>query len=141
MLRLVVVWLHVVGATAWIGGLVYGSHLALPAAARGARDALALLERARRVAWAAAALTVLTGVDNLRSSGLSPWLAAKLVLVIGLVSLAAHRDFALLPRAIRSVDGGVPPARALRGLRRVDRAVTILALAVLFLAVGVARGR
>lgn len=141
MLRLVVVWLHVVGATVWVGGLVYGSHVALPAAARGAREALTLLERARLVAWPAAGLTVLTGVENLRVAGLGAWLAAKLVLVIALVALTAHRDFALLPRAVQAVARGAPAAAALRGLRRVDHVVTLLAVAVLFLAVGVARGR
>jgi hypothetical protein len=71
----------------------------------------------------------------------SPWLAAKLVAVIALLALAAHRDFAVLPRAVRAVEGGAEPAPALSGVRALDRAVLLMALAVLFLAVGVARGR
>lgn len=141
MLRLIVVWLHLLGAAVWVGGLLYGSHLLLPALARGERGCLGLLARARVAGWSALGLVVLTGLDNLRRVGLTPWLAAKLVLVIGLLALAADRDFARLPRAARAIEGGADPAAALVGLRRLDRVLAALAAAVLFLAVGVARGR
>lgn len=142
MTRLVVVWLHVVGAAAWIGGLLYASHLVAPAAARGGQESLRLLARGRAVAWGAWALLVVTGLENLRRVGLSsPWLAAKLMAVIALLALAAHRDFAVLPRAVQAVERGDEPAAALSGVRALDRVVLLLGLAVLFLAVGVARGR
>ena len=103
MARLAVVWLHVVGAVAWVGGLLYAGHLVVPAASRGARDALALLRRGRVVSWAAVALVIVSGLENLRSmTVITPWLAGKLLTVIALLALAAHRDFALLPRAVRS---------------------------------------
>jgi uncharacterized membrane protein len=139
--RLVVVWLHVVAAVAWVGGLLYASHLVVPAASRGARDMLPLLARGRRMAWAAWAVLVLTGLENLRRvSVVSVWLAAKLVLVIALLALAAHRDFAMVPRAVHAVERGAAPAAALSGVRMLDRLALILALTVLFLAVGIARG-
>jgi copper resistance protein D len=142
MLRLVVVWLHVLAAVVWAGGMFYASHLVVPAVSRGARDGLALLVRGRVVAWVALTILVVTGLENLRRVPLvSPWLAAKLVAVIGLLALAAHRDFVLLPRSVRTVEGGAEPAAALSGVRALDRVVLFLALAVLFLAVGVARGR
>jgi putative copper export protein len=142
VLRLIVVWVHVVAAAAWVGGVLYASHLVVPAAARGAREGLPLLARGRVVAWAALAILVVTGLENLRSVPVvSPWLVAKLVVVLVLLALAAHRDFALLPRAVRAVDGGAEPAGALSGVRALDRIVLLLALVVLFLAVGVARGR
>ena len=142
MLRLVVVWLHVVAAAAWVGGVLYASHLVVPAVARGGRDCLPLLARGRVVAWAAWAILVVTGLENLRrASTVSPWLAAKLVVVIGLIALAAHRDFAVVPRAVRAIEGGGAPTVALSGLRALDRVLLAVALAVLFLAVGVARGR
>ena len=140
MLRLVIVWLHVVAAVAWVGGVLYAGHLVMPAIARGGRDGLPLLVRGRAVAWAAWALLAVTGIENLRRvPAISPWLAAKLIMVIAL--LAAHRDFAVLPRAVRAVEGGAEPAVALSGARALDRVVLLLAFAVLFLAVGVARGR
>jgi uncharacterized membrane protein len=142
MLRLVIVWLHLTAGAAWVGGLLYASHLVGPAAARGGRESLQLLARGRAVAWAAFALLVVTGLENLRRMGLaSPWLAAKLVVVIALLALAAHRDFAVLPRAARAIEDGREPASALSSVRALDRAVLLLALVVLFLAVGVARGR
>jgi uncharacterized membrane protein len=142
MLRLVVVWLHVVAAAAWIGGLLHTSHLIAPAAARGGRESLGLLVRGRALTWGALAILVLTGLENLRQVGLSsPWLAAKLMAVIALLALAAHRDFAVLPRAVRAVTEGASPAAALSGVRMLDRVLLLVALVVVFLAVGVARGR
>jgi uncharacterized membrane protein len=142
VLRLVVVWVHVTAAAAWVGGLLYASHVVGPAAARGGRDAVHLLARGRAVAWGAWGLLVVTGLENLRGMGLpSPWLAAKLVVVIALLALAAHRDFAVLPRAIRAIEGGAEPAPTLSSVRAFDRVLLLLSLAVLFLAVGVARGR
>lgn len=142
MVRLVVVWFHVVAAAAWVGGVLYASHLVVPAAAHGGRDSLSLLARGRAVAWAAWAVLVVTGLENLRRvSVVSPWLATKLVVVIALLALAAHRDFAMLPRALRAIEGGAEPPAALWGVRALDRILLVFALAVLFLAVGVARGR
>lgn len=142
MLRLIVVWLHVVAAATWVGGVLYAGHLIVPAAARGGRDSLALLTRGRAVAWAALAILIVTGLENLRRmSPMSPWLAAKLMVVLALLALAAHRDFAVLPRAMRGITAGAEPGVALAGVRALDRALLVLALVVLFLAVGVARGR
>jgi copper resistance protein D len=142
VLRLVVIWIHVVAAAAWVGGLLYSGHLIVPAAGRGGRDALSVLARGRIVAWAAVGLLVLTGLLNLRGIGMvGPWLATKILIVLVMLALAAHRDFAVLPRAIRAVDDGAPPTAALAGVRALDRVVLLLALGVLFLAVGIARGR
>ena len=142
MSRIVLVWLHVVAASVWVGGLLYGSHLVVPALARGEATALPLLRRGRQVAWGALALLVLTGLENVRSVGLgSRWLALKLVLALFLLMAAAHRDFALLPRIGRATDAARDPGHTVRALRRLDRILVVLALAVLFLAVGVARGR
>jgi uncharacterized membrane protein len=142
MLRLVVVWLHVVAAAAWVGGTLYAGHLVVPAAVRGGREALALLGRGRVVSWAAIAILVVTGLENLRRLPVvTPWLAAKLLVVMALLALAAHRDFAVLPRAIRAVERGAEPAATLSGVRALDRILLLLALVVVFLAVGIARGR
>jgi uncharacterized membrane protein len=142
VLDLVVVWLHITAAAVWVGGVLYAAHLVGPEAARGGRESLLLLTRGRAVTWAASVVLVLTGIENLRRVGLaSPWLAAKLMAVIGLLALAAHRDFALLPRAVGAIGDGSAPAAALSGVRRLDRVVLLVALVVLFLAAGVARGR
>jgi putative copper export protein len=140
--RIVVVWLHLLAASAWVGVLLFVSHLVVPALARGERAYLGLLARARVVAWAAIGLLVVTGLDNLRRVRLdSPWLVGKLLLVLVLLALAAHRDFALIPRAGQVIEQGGSPSVALSALRWLDRVLLLVAMAVLFLGVGVARGR
>lgn len=142
MSRIGVVWLHLLAAAVWVGGLVYATHLVIPALARGDRAYLPLLGRARMAAWAALGLLVVTGLENLRHVRLdSPWVMAKLLLVLVLLALAAHRDFALVPRAAGDVERGVGPATALAGIRRLDRVLLLLGVVVLFLGVGIARGR
>jgi copper resistance protein D len=143
MARILVVWLHIVAAAVWIGGLLYASHLVVPAIVRGERAYLTLLARSRPIAWSAIALLVLTGLENLRVFGIagSPWLMAKLLLVVVLLSGAAHRDFALVPRATREIERGVAPGLALAGIRWLDRALLVLAFVVVLLAAGLARGR
>lgn len=142
MIRIVVVWLHVLAAAVWVGGLLYASHLVVPALARGERAYLGLLSRARVAAWAAIGLLLVTGLDNLRRVRLeSPWLITKVLFVIVLLAVAAHRDFALIPRVRREIEQGVAPALALSGLRWLDRVLIILAVVVLFLGVGLSRGR
>ena len=142
MTRLVVVWVHVVAAAAWVGGLLHASHLVVPGLARGERSYLALLTRGRLVSWLALALLLASGLGNLSWVGIqSPWLMLKILLALALLALAAHRDFALVPGACRAIEGGTEPAAALRGLRAFDHGLLLLALGILFLAVGVARGR
>lgn len=142
MTRLVVLWLHVLAAAAWLGGLLFASHLIVPALARGERAYLALLTRARLIAWVALGLLVATGLENLRQVGLErPWVMAKVLVVMALLALAAHRDFALLPRAAAAIARGGTPEAALGGLRWLDRILVLLGAAAVFLGIGIARGR
>ena len=91
-MRLVVLYLHVVGAVVWIGGLAYQAHVLLPAARRGAVAPFAdAARRARPVAWTAIGVVVLTGFYNVTQlgdlarvmeSGAGLMLAGKFILVI-----------------------------------------------------------
>ena len=139
--RVVSVWLHVLGAAVWVGGLLYGGHLVVPALARVERAYVRLLTGARPIAWTAVVLLVLTGLENLRNVHVGPWVMAKVLVVLVLIPLAAHRDFALLPQAVRALDRGEAPDRALGGLPWVDRALALGAVVLVFLGVAVARGR
>ena len=142
MERIAVVWLHVLAASVWVGTLFTVSHVVVPALARGERACLELVGRARIGSWAALGLLLVTGLDNLRRARLdSSWLVAKLLLVLVLLAVAAHRDFALVPRVTAAVARGASPAAAVRGLRVLDHVLLLLAMAVIFLGVGVARGR
>lgn len=147
--RLLALWVHVVGAVVWIGGLAYQAHVLLPAARRGdARPFADAARRARPVTWAAVALVVLSGLYNVTQlgslervmqSGAGLMLAAKFALVIVAVALAAQRDFAHLTLLDASLRAGGDPAGALRAVARLDRLVLLLALVIIYLGLAVSR--
>jgi putative copper resistance protein D len=148
--RLLPLWLHLLAAAVWLGGLAFQGHLLLPLLRQpGSESAVAAaLKRARRIAWAALALLVLTGVYNLTAlpppatwaeGGILRPLALKLFLVVVLLMLSAHRDFALAARLIRAAEAGRGVEPAARTLARVDRALLLLGVALLYLGLAVGR--
>lgn len=147
--RLVVLWVHLVGAVVWIGGLAYQTHVLLPAARRGDPSPFAeAARRARPVTWTAIALVVLSGfynvtqlgsLERVMQSGAGLLLAAKFGLVIVAVALAAQRDFAQVTILDGAIRGGGDPARVLAAVGRLDRIVLLLALVVIYLGLAVSR--
>ena len=148
-MRLVSVWLHLLGVVAWVGGLVYQAHVLGPAARRGGAGVFAeAARRGRPAAWTAIAVVALTGFYNVTrlgplerviETGAALLLAGKFVLVLAAVALAAQRDFALVPRLGRALAEGRDPAPALRWIAWLDRVVLLLALAIVYLGVAVSR--
>jgi len=148
-MRLVVLYLHVVGAVVWIGGLAYQAHVLLPAARRGAvAPFAAAARRARPVAWTAIGVVVLTGFYNVTQlgdlarvmeSGAGLMLAGKFILVILAIALTSQRDFAQLTLLNAAVTSGGDPSRALRAIARLDRIVLLLALVVIYLGLAISR--
>ena len=148
-MRLIVLYLHVVAAVIWVGGLAYQAHVLLPAARRGeVAPFAAAARRARPVTWTAIAIVVLTGFYNVTQlgdlgrvmeTGAGLMLAAKFTLVILAVALASQRDFAQLTLLSAALAGGGDPARPLRAITRLDRLVLLLALIVIYLGLAVSR--
>jgi uncharacterized membrane protein len=148
-MRLAVLYLHVLGAVVWIGGLAYQAHVLLPAARRGAVVPFAdAARRARPVTWTAIAVVVLSGfynvtqlgdVQRVMQTGSGLMLAGKFVLVILAVALAGQRDFAQVTLLNAALASGGDPARPLRSITRLDRAVLLLALIVIYLGLAVSR--
>src|SRR6266702_4753637 len=69
-MRLVSVWLHVLGIVAWIGGLAYQAHVLGPVARRGGAGVFAeAARRGRPIAWTAVAVVALTGFYNVTRLG------------------------------------------------------------------------
>ena len=148
-MRLVVLWVHVVAAVVWIGGLTYQTHVLLPVARRGGAATFAqAARRARPITWTAIVLVVLTGFYNVTQIG--PWeramqsgagvlVAAKFALVIVAVALASQRDFAQVTILGAAVAAGADPTPALRAIARLDRVVLGLALVVIYLGLAVSR--
>jgi uncharacterized membrane protein len=148
-MRLAVLYLHVLGAVVWIGGLAYQVHVLLPAARRGAVAPLAdAARRARPVTWTAIAMVVLSGfynvtqlgdVQRVMQTGIGLMLAGKFVLVILAVALASQRDFAQVTLLNAALASGGDPARPLRSITRLDRAVLLLALIIIYLGLAISR--
>ena len=149
-----VVWLHLLGAVVWIGGMIYLAAVMAPLARReGSPERGAdLLHRATRgfrwLAWPAVTLLVLTGIANLAlRGGLGPslatvdfWaspygttLAIKLLLVLILIELALWADFRIGPRAARAARAEPEGA----GTRRLQGTASFLRWALVALALGV----
>ena len=147
--RLVMLWVHLVGAVVWIGGLAYQTHVLLPAARRGdPRPFAEAARRARPATWTAVALVVLSGFYNVTQlgplervmhSGAGLMLAAKFGLVIVAVAIAAQRDFAQVPILAAAVRQGGDATAPLRAVGRLDRVVLLLALVVIYLGLAVSR--
>lgn len=150
-MRLLPLWLHVVSAAVWLGGLLFQSHILLPLLASGcpAEPVSQAVRRFRRVAWTALALLILTGLYNLTrlpsvaamtESGVLKLLALKLFLVVVLLMLSAHRDFGVAARLIRAVTAGRDATPALRTLVRIDRVTLLLGVVLVYLGLAVSRG-
>ena len=148
-IRLVALWLHLLGAIVWIGGLVYQTHVLLPLARRGQAAAFAeAARRARPATWTAIALVVLTGFYNVTqlgsferalASGAAPLLVAKFALVILAVALAGQRDFAQVPLLHAALAAGADAQEPLATIARLDRVVLVLAAIVVYLGLAAAR--
>jgi putative copper export protein len=160
-----VVFVHVLSAIVWVGGVLFLALVAIPVL-RGLPDrqradlVTAVGLRFRGIAWGCILLLVLSGIATLAMRGIgwddvrtgrlwqTPFgrvLAWKLVVVAAMVALGACHDFVLGPASARAGHSGDPAdARAARVLRRraawVGRAIALLALLVVALAVLLVRG-
>jgi uncharacterized membrane protein len=155
---LFIIWIHVLAAVAWIGGMVFLSLVLVPivkrepfAAQRGALIRAAAL-RFRFVVWVAIAALLTTGPLLVINRGWSPvepdgWpavLAVKLALAAILLLLTVAHDFFIGPRIGRILQ--LPESSRtgrdrllVASSSRLPRLSLLLALAVLGAAVVLAR--
>jgi uncharacterized membrane protein len=147
---LVVLWLHLLGAVVWMGGLVYQAHALTPAARRGGAGVAAdAMRRGRPVTWTAITLVTLTGfynvtrlgpLERIMETGAALALAAKFMLVLAAVAVSGQRDFAQVPRLSRALAAGDDDARAaLATIAWLDRAALLLLLVVVYLGLAISR--
>lgn len=157
-MMVVLVWLHLLAAVAWIGGMVFLSLVLVPilkrepfAAQRSALIRAAAL-RFRLVVWSAIGVLLTTGPLLVTSRGWSlsepgGWpavLIVKLVLIVILLLLTLAHDFFIGPRVGRILQ--IPePSRTghdrllVASSSWLPRLSLLLALAVSFAAVSLAR--
>ena len=144
-LYLLSVFVHVISAMTWLGGMLFLVLVIVPSLRRPEmRDKSAELfgvlgTRFRAVGWTALVLLVVTGLFNVTHRGYSlgdlvtgrafvgHWggaLAMKLAFVTVIFALSAVHDFWLGPKATRLAREGAPAALALlprRSIRRIPR--------------------
>ena len=123
MLPFLNVWLHILAAVIWIGGMLFLSLVAVPVLRQVDSPLLRtdlfrkMAWRFRRLVWVCLAVLILTGTVNVAFYGDttqgSPYLKVlgiKLGLVAVLVAMGVAHDFIIGPRAARaqSRDGLLP---------------------------------
>jgi copper resistance protein D len=159
---LVSVWLHILAATVWIGGMGFIVLVVVPWLRRGGGNAGAFLRetgvRFRAVGWVCFAILLVTGSYNLWARGVRPgsfldpdWLTSpfgktllvKLAAFAVVLVVSAVHDFGVGPRATVAIerDPRSPEAEALRKrASKLGRANAILALVLVAAAVMLVRG-
>lgn len=156
------VTVHVLAAMVWIGGMLAIALVGAPVLrdledhALRARLFSAIGLRFRAVAWTAIAALLATGIVNLRVMGLLDaetlgssefWstplgvgLAAKLTLAVLMIGLAGVHDFWLGPAASRTPPESAEARRLRRLASWVARVNALLAVVLVWVAVGLTRG-
>jgi len=163
LLYLASVWLHILAATVWIGGIFFLVLVVVPWLRSGtAEDAGTFLretgERFRFVGWICFAVLLVTGSFNLWvrgvrmahlvdpawwSSSLGSAALLKLLLFAAVVVVSAVHDFSVGPRATLEMqhDIGSPESRRLRRQASLlGRLNGVLALLLVALGVALVRG-
>lgn len=163
-LYLLSVWIHILSAIVWIGGMVFLSLVVVPVARRAElRGQIGSLlrwtgRRFRWIGWICFLLFILTGIINLSYRGYdwgdlwsgALWggsfgqtLALKLALVAVIMAMSVVHDFLVGPRATALMDRN-PIAKETRRWRRAaswfGRVSLLLALIVVMLGVMLVRG-
>ncbi len=163
-LYLLSVWLHILAAVVWLGGIFFLVLVLVPVMRKEPderRKALFLYavgEQFRRISWTALGLIFVSGIFNLayRGFGLSDvwngrlWqgpfgraFAVKFTLFILVIILSALHDFVIGPKSTRLWEERPDDPRVLR-LRRqagwIGRITMVLALLIVLMAVMMVRG-
>ena len=164
LLHLASIWLHILAATVWIGGMAALGLLLVPLLRRDrfrdvARPLLyASALRFRWIGWGALGVLIVTGLFQVRAQGV-PWsawldlgfwgtawgaaLGWKLVLVVGTLIVSAVHDFYFGPKAIQLMQDA-PESAAAKRMRLwsswLGRLTLLLSLAILWFAVLLPRG-
>lgn len=156
------VYLHVLAALLWLGGIFFLAAVAGPILRKLEPEALRarlfslLGRRFRYVGWIAIAVLLVTGAANLHFRGLLRWqvlgnrefwaepfgyaLAWKLVTVALMLALSAIHDFALGPMASRAPSDSERALALRRQASWIARLNVLVGLALVIAAARLARG-
>lgn len=150
-----ILWIHLLAAVVWIGGMAMVALVIAPALAsyeplsQRAKLLRAIGERFSQVGWACIVVLVMTGILNLMhlaipldvlfTTRLGKLLIVKWSLVAGMIGLSIYHDFIAGPR-LKLLSAEDPAyARLSTRMRWSGRLNLVLGLAVLFFALGLRR--
>jgi putative copper resistance protein D len=160
------VWIHILAAAVWTGGLIYTAAVVVPFARshqgeERQRILRGLARRFRWIAWGSIVVSVLTGIGNLvlrltpiklsqifNGEVFDPekverliaiWLPWKLMLVIVMIGLMAFHDITSM-RAAKRYEGSPDSAPGNRAGSRAAALATLVAILVLYASVRLVRG-
>lgn len=157
---LVSVWLHILAAAVWVGGMVFLAAVLVPVSRTLVQREVATLliqqtgVRFRWIGWTCFVLLLLSGVFNLIYRGFdwtwSVWqspfgrvLTVKLLLVVVILCLSVLHDFIVGPQATALGQASPASPQALQRRRQASwlgRVNLLLSLVVLALGVALTRG-
>ena len=163
-LYLVSVWLHVLAAAIWVGGMIFVALVVVPVIRRKELQAAAarLIHftgiRFRWVGWACFVVLLLSGLFNLLVRGIA-WadlfaaqfwagpfgklLALKLIVFVLILASSALHDFVIGPRAVavwQERPGSAEAGRLRRRATQFGRLNLLLALLIVALGIMLVRG-
>lgn len=154
------VWIHILMATVWVGGLIYTAAVVVPFAVsheaeERQRILRGLARRFRRIGWGALAILFFTGIGNLTlgagqsdsvlrqlvtgDGSLPKWLWWKLGLVAAMTALMAFHDITSI-RAAKRHEGARESAPGNRAGSMAAALATLIAIAILYVSVRLVRG-
>ncbi|HXG67576.1 MAG TPA: DUF4149 domain-containing protein [Blastocatellia bacterium] len=152
------VWIHLVMAAVWVGGLIYTAAVVVPyAVSHGPEERQRILRglarRFRRIGWGSLILLILTGLGNLAlgrpdasiweiitgAGSTSFWLRWKLALIAVMIALMAFHDITSI-RAAQRYEGNRESAPGNRAGSMAAALATLIAIAILYVSVRLVRG-
>jgi len=160
------VWIHILAAAVWTGGLIYTAAVVVPFALSHPADERqrilrGLARRFRWIAWGSIVVLIITGIGNLvlrltpiklsqilNGDVFDPnkverliaiWLPWKLMLVIVMIGLMAFHDITTI-QAAKRYEGSPDAAPGSRAGSRAAALATLVAILVLYVSVRLVRG-
>ncbi len=150
MFAMLIIWIHILAAMFWIGGMLFFSLVLIPSmSGLSSPERNGFMSRIgahyRRASWISLSILLITGLTRLYQLGFSPltagnWIWAKLALVLLMFMLTLLHDLVLGPKSIqisRSTTGPHPLQQTVRWMARLN---LVVGLFVVLAAVYVARG-
>lgn len=154
LFRPLILWLHVLGALVWVGGISFQALILFPilrhreVTVEQLRFGLRLEVRFRRFMWPAVGVVLFTGLANLLNvwqatvmqgirlpASFMGFLSCKLVCVLGIVLIQAGQQWLIHPRRLAVLARGTTGSQVLAPAdQRLQRLMERLALACLGLA-------